>query len=139
MTGVQTCALPICLVWGTSSGSSTYSVTSGSGTGTYTSSLTGLSPATTYYVRSFATNSIGTSYGAETSFTSLAIAPTVSATATATSITGSTATSGGTITSDGGATVTSRGLVWGTSSGSSTYSVTSGSGTGTFTSSLTGL
>ena len=127
------------LVWGTSSGASTYSVTSGTGTGTFTSSLTGLSPATTYYVRSFATNSIGTSYGAETSFTSLAIAPTVSATATVTSITGSTATSGGTITSDGGATVTSRGLVWGTTTGSSTYSVTSGSGTGTFTSSLTGL
>ena len=57
------------------------------------------------------------------------------ATASVTSITSSTATSGGTITSDGGASVTSRGLVWGTSSGASTYSVTSGSGTGTFTSS----
>jgi uncharacterized protein (TIGR02145 family) len=127
------------LVWGTSSGSSTYSVTSGTGTGTYTASITGLSITTNYFVRAFATNSVGTVYGAETSFTTLAIAPTVSATASVTSITGSTATSGGTITSDGGATVTSRGLVWGTSSGSSTYSVTSGSGTGTYTSSITGL
>ena len=127
------------LVWGTSSGSSTYSVTSGTGTGTYTASITGLSITTNYFVRAFATNSVGTVYGAETSFTTLGIAPTVSATASVTSITGSTATSGGTITSDGGATVTSRGLVWGTSSGSSTYSVTSGSGTGTYTSSITGL
>ena len=37
----------------------------GSGTGTYTSSITGLSPNTTCYVRAYATNSIGTSYGNE--------------------------------------------------------------------------
>ncbi len=35
----------------------------GSGTGNYTSSLTGLAPNTAYYVRAFATNSAGTSYG----------------------------------------------------------------------------
>jgi len=126
------------LVYGTSAGSSTYSVTSGSGDGTFTTTLTGLTQGTRYYVRSFATNVQGTGYGAEISFTTQTTA-TVSATVSVTSITGTTATGGGTITTDGGASVTSRGLVWGTTSGSSTYSVTTGTGTGTYTSSITGL
>jgi hypothetical protein len=41
----------------------------GSGLGSYTSSLSGLSGNTTYYVRAYATNSAGTSYGSEVSFT----------------------------------------------------------------------
>ena len=41
----------------------------GTGTGAFTSQLTGLSPLTTYYVRAYATNSLGTSYGNEVSFT----------------------------------------------------------------------
>ena len=41
----------------------------GSGIGTFTSMLTGLEPGTTYYVRAYATNSVGTAYGEETSFT----------------------------------------------------------------------
>ncbi|MFC2157746.1 SBBP repeat-containing protein [Acidobacteriota bacterium] len=41
----------------------------GTGTGTFTSSITGLSPGITYYVRAYATNSGGTSYGNEVSFT----------------------------------------------------------------------
>ena len=46
------------------------SVTSdGSGLGAFTSSITGLSGSTTYYVRAYATNSAGTAYGAERSFT----------------------------------------------------------------------
>jgi hypothetical protein len=126
------------LVYGTSAGSSTYSVTSGSGAGTFTTTLTGLTQGTRYYVRSFATNVQGTGYGAEISFTTQTTA-TVSATVSVTSITGTTATGGGTITTDGGSSVTSRGLVWGTTSGSSTYSVTTGTGTGTYTSSITGL
>ena len=43
----------------------------GTGTGSFTSSITGLSPNTTYYVRSYATNSVGTAYGTEMSFTTL--------------------------------------------------------------------
>lgn len=35
----------------------------GSGIGSFTSSITGLLPNTTYYVRAYATNSVGTSYG----------------------------------------------------------------------------
>jgi len=65
--------------------------------------------------------------------------PPVLVTTAVTAITGTTATSGGIITSDGGAIVTSRGLVWGTSPGASTFSSTSGTGTGTFLTNLTGL
>lgn len=39
--------------------------TNGSGTGTFTSSITGLTPNTTYYLRAYATNSLGTAYGNE--------------------------------------------------------------------------
>jgi hypothetical protein len=40
-------------------------------TGSWTGSLTGLTASTTYYVRTYAINSEGTSYGTETSFTTL--------------------------------------------------------------------
>ena len=40
----------------------------GTGTGTFSSSLTSLSPNTTYFVRAYATNSAGTAYGNEISF-----------------------------------------------------------------------
>jgi len=41
----------------------------GAGAGNFASSITGLSQSTTYYVRAYATNSTGTSYGAQISFT----------------------------------------------------------------------
>ena len=40
----------------------------GTGTGTFTSSISGLTAQTLYYYRAFATNSVGTSYGTESSF-----------------------------------------------------------------------
>lgn len=43
--------------------------TDGNGIGSFTSSITGLMPNTTYYVRAYATNSKGTSYGNQVSFT----------------------------------------------------------------------
>ena len=49
----------------------------GSGMGSYTSSITGLSPGTPYYVRAYATNSEGTSYGFDMPFTTLTLAPLV--------------------------------------------------------------
>ena len=42
----------------------------GISSGTFTSTLTNLIPETTYYVRAYATNAIGTSYGTEISFVS---------------------------------------------------------------------
>jgi uncharacterized protein (TIGR02145 family) len=43
-------------------------VSSGRGLGTYSATINGLSPFTTYYVRSFARNDLGISYGSEVSF-----------------------------------------------------------------------
>jgi hypothetical protein len=43
--------------------------TDGAKTGSFTSSITGLSLGTTYFVRAYATNSSGTAYGNEVSFT----------------------------------------------------------------------
>lgn len=40
------------------------------GTGVFTTGITGLSPSTTYYVKAYATNGEGTSYGLEVTFTS---------------------------------------------------------------------
>ena len=59
------------VVYSTSSNPTTASnkVASGSGTGAFTCNLTGLQPNTTYYVRAYAVNSKGTSYGEEVSFT----------------------------------------------------------------------
>ena len=47
------------------------STSDGSGSGLFTSNLSSLSPNTTYYVRAYATNSCGTAYGNEVSFTTL--------------------------------------------------------------------
>jgi hypothetical protein len=59
--------------WSTSPNPRTFDsfTTDGAGTGTFTSSLTGLTANTTYYVRAYATNSIGTAYGNEVSFTTV--------------------------------------------------------------------
>ena len=43
----------------------------GNGIGTFTSALNGLQPGTTYYVRAYASNSAGTAYGNQVSFTTL--------------------------------------------------------------------
>lgn len=46
--------------------------TSAGTTGAFTASMTGLSPNTLYYVRAYAINSVGTSYGSQVTFTTLA-------------------------------------------------------------------
>ena len=114
--------------------------TDGTGTGIFTSNITGLTANTLYYVKAYATNNVGDSYGNTVTFTTLPTTPTVTTTAV-TSITQTTATSGGNVTSDGGATVTSRGVCWSTTSGpvATGSHTTDGSGTGTFTSNITGL
>ncbi|OGX84618.1 hypothetical protein BEN48_02445 [Hymenobacter glacialis] len=116
-----------------------------SGSGTFTSLLTGLMPSTTYYVAAYATNSVGTGYGADKVFTTLApVAPTVTTTA-ASAITGFSAESGGNVTNNGGASVTGRGVVYGPAPAPrlgdpGTTTLADGApGNGSFTSSLTSL
>jgi uncharacterized protein (TIGR02145 family) len=134
------------VVWSTSTNptiTSSTKTSNGIGTGSFTSNLTNLTPKTTYYVRAYATNSAGTAYGNEITFTTSTpvVLPTLS-TLSASSITTTSATTGGNITTDGGAAVISRGVIWSTSPTptiSLSTKTSDGSGTGSFTSSLSGL
>ncbi|MBI5009561.1 MAG: DUF1566 domain-containing protein [Bacteroidia bacterium] len=111
------------------------------GKGTYTMSLTGLTPSTTYYARAFAVNGIGTAYGLQIQFTTPA-APAAISTNTITGLASSSVITGGIITSDGGSAVLTRGVVWSTSTAPTTAltsKTNEGSGSGTFISRVSGL
>jgi hypothetical protein len=58
-------------MYGTSANNLLQTVQSGSGTGSFTASLTGLTSSTTYYYKAYATNSEGTAYGEVLSFTTI--------------------------------------------------------------------
>ena len=114
---------------------------SGTGTGSYTVNMTGLTANTIYYVRAYAKNSAGTSYGSERSFTTKSTTPTVT-TAYPTNVTTTLATAGGDVTDQGASAVTERGVCWGTSlnpTTSGSHQAAATSGTGAFTVSITGL
>jgi len=133
------------VIWGTSNNltiTMSTKTNDGNGTGAYTSLITGLSFNTTYYVRAYAINGIGTAYGFIESFRTGNInAPTV-ITAAVSNITQTTATCGGNVTSDGGASVASRGICWSTTTNPTialNTKTVDGSSTGLFVSQLTGL
>jgi len=111
----------------------------GDGTGTYTSTLTNLSPGTTYYVRAYANNSAGIAYGSLDSLVVPDYAKVL--TLAASSLYVSTATCGGNVLSDGGAGVTEYGVCWSTNANPTIANTrtSDGSGLGLFTSYLTGL
>jgi hypothetical protein len=82
----------------------------------FISSLADLSPSTTYFVKAYAANSVGITYGNEQSFTTLpAPAPPQVSTTSVTNITPASANSGGLISSEGTTALTSKGIVWSTS------------------------
>jgi len=106
----------------------------------FVSKITGLKPSTTYYIRAYATNKVGTAYGLQDtlttkSFTLTTIAPTI--------IMAQTASSGGVVSSDGdNLTVSAKGICWSTSVNPTVDLPTktvSGSGAGPFISNITGL
>ncbi|MCF8352547.1 MAG: hypothetical protein K9H15_15370 [Bacteroidales bacterium] len=138
--GVAITARGVC--WNTSGSPTTANskTNDGSGTGSFSSSLSGLTENTTYYVRAYATNATGTSYGDEITFTTKDGIAVLTTTAV-TNITASSATTGGSITDDGGVAITARGVCWNTSGSPTTADskTSDGSGTGSFTSSITGL
>ena len=126
-------------VYGTSADNLSQNVQSGSGTGSFTKAITGLSHSTTYYYKAYATNAIGTNYGEVKQFTTSSPSmPTVQTNA-ASGITMTGATLNGNVTADGGATVTARGFVYGTSASNLSQTVQSGSGSGSFTVTITDL
>lgn len=116
-------------------------MSSGSGTGSFSTNLAGLSDGTTYYIRAYATNKKGTSYGEQRSFTTNAYGKPTVTTSSATNISYTSASVGGNVTFDGGATVTERGVCYATYSSPTTSNsrVKSGGGTGSFTANLTSL
>jgi plastocyanin len=113
----------------------------GTGTGQYVSNIEGLTAGTAYFVRAYATNSAGTAYGDEISFSTIPLQPAVLTTVAVTSITISTAVSGGNITTDNGDPVTARGVCWGLTTGPTIAAThtSDGTGLGSFVSNLTGL
>jgi uncharacterized protein (TIGR02145 family) len=116
-------------------------LTIGSGTGSFSGTLTGLTPNTTYYVRAYATNSSGTAYGSEQTFTTMVISYATLTTSSISSITSTSVSGGGNISSDGGTVASARGLVYATTSNPtlSNTVLTIGSGEGSFSGTLTGL
>lgn len=115
--------------------------TDGTGVGVFASDITGLNPNTTYYVKAYATNSAGTSYGEQMIFTTEPISLPTVITGDVISITSNTAVCGGNVTADGGGTITARGVCWSTAQNptiNDQYTI-DGNGTGVFTSIIAGL
>ena len=117
-------------------------VQTGTGSGIFTTQLTGLTAGTMYYARAYATNSAGTSYGTVLTFTTMAVltVPVVTTT-NVSSILAITANSGGNVTDWGGSTVSSRGICWSTSPSPTIANsvTTNGSGIGSFACSFCSL
>ena len=114
--------------------------TDGTGTGTFNSTISGLSAGQTYHVRAYATNSVGTVYGVDQNFSINSVPPTI-LTFSPDQISNSSAVSGGNVTLGGGFSVTARGVCWSISAnpvvaGTCTLD---GTGTGQFSSSISGL
>ena len=118
------------------------SVSAGSGTGSFTGNITGLMDGTEYYVRAWATNTYGTGYGSNVTFTTTISgqAPSV-VTAAVTDITDTTAVCGGNVIAEGSSAVFMRGVCWSTNSNPSTSDphTNDGDGTGTYISFITAL
>ncbi|MFA6401056.1 MAG: FISUMP domain-containing protein [Salinivirgaceae bacterium] len=138
--GAAITAYGVC--WATTTGPTTANskTTDGTGNAIWRVQLTKLTPNTTYYIRAYATNSVGTVYGNELNFTTTDGFPKLTTTAV-TAITATNATSGGTITPNGCYDVTARGICWAATAGPTTNNskTTDGSGTGSFTSELAEL
>jgi hypothetical protein len=113
---------------------------SGSGFGAFTNGISGFSYGT-YYLRAFATNSMGTSYGDVISF--VIAAPTVATvlTNTPSNITSTSFNTGGNVTFDGYSDVTEKGVVYGLTPNPTTAGskIQIGSGTGSFSGTISGL
>jgi hypothetical protein len=113
----------------------------GSGLGNFSSSLTGLINGTFYFVRSYATNSVGTSYGPELIFSTSEIPPTVNS-GSISSISSSTALySGSNVTITGGSKVVDKGVCWSNSAFPTILNsrISLGSGIGSISATLSNL
>ena len=112
----------------------------GTGLGAFTSTMTGLVYGTVYYVRAYAVNSIGVTYGEPQTFMTTNITPPVVTTADISNITHNSATCGGTVV-DMGAAITARGVCWSISHNPTAedFHTSDGDGAGSFTRSMINL
>ncbi len=138
--GADVTARGICFGTNHNPGLSDNKTSDGKGTGAFVSTLTKLKGNSVYYVRAYATNSAGTGFGHEVSFTTLVDLPVVT-TAAVTGVTKVAAISGGEVTYDGGGANTTRGLAWGIAADPTISGnvIAGGTGTGKFVSELPGL
>lgn len=115
-------------------------ISNGSDTGYFVSTLTGLHPGRTYYVRAYAQNEAGIAYGANQSFTTPDGLPSVT-TSQVSNITSTSATAGGTVVSDSGFPVVRRGICYSTTPLPTTSAphTTDGVGLGNYVSQMTNL
>ncbi|GAP71152.1 hypothetical protein BA6E_125593 [Bacteroidales bacterium 6E] len=128
------------VAWGTSS-NPTSGTPMGSGTGSFSQTINGLTPGTTYYARAYATNSVGTAYGPQISFTTQNYTPPSVTTNSVTNIGLTAATFNGNVTNTGGQSV-SRGFQYSTNSsfsGAITRTISGTQGTGSFSYNETSL
>ena len=131
--------------WNTSTNPTTSNDKTTKGTGSvgpFISAITSLSANTLYYVRAYATNSLGTAYGANITFTSATTDTPVVETKDCIALTGTTATGVGIIWSIGGSAVTQHGHCWNTSINPTTshgHTLNGDGFYGAFTSAITGL
>jgi len=120
------------------------STSDGTGSESFSSRITGLSPENTYYVRAYARNIYGASYGDQISFTTLqdTTLPTV-VTGNVDEITSTSATCGGDVTGEGGSSVTEKGVCLGFYPNlkleNAFDTISQGSGEGAYTCYLTNL
>jgi hypothetical protein len=115
-----------------------FKTSQGMGSDPFSSELTTFSTNTTYYIRSYATNTAGTGYGNEIEFATLATVNTISAN----NVTPTGFIAGGDIAIGGGANIIERGIVYGTSrylTIDAQKAVAEGEGTGIFSVVITGL
>ena len=114
--------------------------TDGTGEGTFVSNIEDLEDSTTYYIRAYATNEKGTSYGNELTFTTLSGLPKLT-TSEVTDVAQFTANSGGNIFYTGGLSITGRGVCWSKTANPTIDDnfTTDGTGEGTFVSNISGL
>ncbi|MCD4833486.1 MAG: fibrobacter succinogenes major paralogous domain-containing protein [Bacteroidales bacterium] len=112
----------------------------GTGIGIFSETLSDLTPGVRYYIKAYASNNVGTSYGNETFFTTQINYPSVT-TLEVSELTLNTAKIGGNVTDDGGYEVAQRGIYWGTDTlpQLTGNKVVLGSGLGEFSHTLTEL
>ena len=115
-------------------------ISNGAETGSFSNTLTELTPSTTYYVRAYVVTDYGLIYGNEIIFSTLNGIPVVT-TSVVTNILGDGATCGGTVTDGGGLDIIERGVCWSTSHNPtlSDSHTTDGTGLGEFVSTLSDL